>query len=291
MPRTQILYHGGCPDGFGAAFAAWLKLGDEADYIPCNYGGPPPDMPEGAPVRILDFSFPRATLLAMKERHPNLVVVDHHKTAQADLDGLDFCIFDMEHSGATLAWAWFNGSDPGDAPRFLRYIEDRDLWRWRLEWSKEISAWLFSHPRDFATWKRLYDSFEVESPTSAGGVVRSLNRMNVQEGVAILRARDQFVESICEGVIWVEIANHIVPAANTSVLFSEVPTRLLELHPSAPFAASFRNLDGKQVWSLRSTDNRVDVSAVAKRFGGGGHRNAAGFTVGYGRAPLIPREG
>lgn len=297
--KPQILYHDGCPDGFGAAFAAWLKFGDDADYHPCQYGQDPPILPATAKVHddsvyILDFSYPRKMLLRLKTFFPNLLVIDHHKTAQADLEGLDFCIFDMEHSGATLAWAYFHTEPPlsegygsmdaapmmyvrpivqedaAKAPLFFRYIEDRDLWRWALPQSKEFSAALFSYPRDFKTWRNLYPDGASEE-YSVGALLPA--------GAAILRARSQFVEDICKGAFKTTIADYeVVPVANTSVLFSEVPTRLLELYPDAPFAASYRDLpEGTRVWSLRSTDDRVDVSEVAKMLGGGGHRNAAGF--------------
>lgn len=36
--KPLVLYHANCADGFGAAFAAWLKLGDEAEYVACSYG-------------------------------------------------------------------------------------------------------------------------------------------------------------------------------------------------------------------------------------------------------------
>jgi phosphoesterase RecJ-like protein len=37
--------------------------------------------------------------------------------------------------------------------------------------------------------------------------------------------------------------------------------------------------DGRRKVSLRATDGQVDVSAIARKFGGGGHRQAAGFTT------------
>ena len=38
-PQPLIIYHGRrCPDGFGAALAAWLFYGDKADYLPLDHG-------------------------------------------------------------------------------------------------------------------------------------------------------------------------------------------------------------------------------------------------------------
>ena len=47
-----ILYHGGCPDGFGGAYAAWKKFGDAAEYIPVQHDRV---VPEGLAGRKLFF--------------------------------------------------------------------------------------------------------------------------------------------------------------------------------------------------------------------------------------------
>ena len=44
----------------------------------------------------------------------------------------------------------------------------------------------------------------------------------------------------------------------------------------------FRHRDGNYIYSLRSrADSGIDVSAIAKKYGGGGHKNAAGFKLEY----------
>ena len=47
--------------------------------------------------------------------------------------------------------------------------------------------------------------------------------------------------------------------------------------------------DGRRKVSLRATDERVDVSRIARGFGGGGHRQAAGFTTDVELPELIER--
>src|SRR3990167_9339886 len=99
---TIVIYHSNCFDGFGAA---WVLRGvyPDATFIPATYGDAPPDV-TGQDVVIVDFSYPRDVLLAMRQSSRSLVVADHHKTAQANCEGLDFCHFDMNRSGAGLAW-------------------------------------------------------------------------------------------------------------------------------------------------------------------------------------------
>ena len=95
---------------------------------------------KGKNVIIVDFSYPRDVLIKMAEDADSIIVLDHHKTAEENLKGLDFCIFDMTRSGAVMAWEHFHGK--GNTPLLFQYIQDRDLWQWKLPQSKEFSAGL-----------------------------------------------------------------------------------------------------------------------------------------------------
>ena len=260
MPKKElIIYHANCADGFGAAYAAWKRLGDKADYRPAAHGTPPPAV-AGRRVTIVDFSYPRRTLLAMHEKADDLLVLDHHKSALDDLEGLPFARFDLDKSGAVLAWEHWHDTP---VPDLLRYVQDKDLWSWELERSAEVSAALASHPMQFELWDRL----EIDD----------LQR----DGVAILRFQDQLVAEICRSAGRRNIAGHDVPCVNSPVLQSYIGN---ELAKDAPFAAIWHELpDGGRRYSLRSTDpDGLDVAEIAKRFGGGGHPRAAGYGVNAG---------
>lgn len=275
--KTYVLYHANCPDGFTSAWVAHKKLGDEAEYIPVSYGNPPPEMESRSEVYILDFSYPRDVLIDLDQAHNLVQVEDHHKTAQADLEGLDFCHFDMDHSGAYLAWQYFDG--PPSSLGLVQYIEDRDLWKFELPHSRKISAWIGSWPFTFQDWDRLSFQLDINFPDC------------VNQGTAILRAKEQAVEAMCRHAKIINIFGYKVPAANATVYFSEVGERLCELHPEAPFAAYWRDRnDNQQQWGLRSK-NGFDVSAVARAFGGGGHAAAAGFVWPWVNIPLPPVPG
>jgi oligoribonuclease NrnB/cAMP/cGMP phosphodiesterase (DHH superfamily) len=97
------------------------------------------------------------------------------------------------------------------------------------------------------------------------------------DGGVILRYQAQMVERLCGNAVMKEIDGHLVPVVNTACLQSEVGDRLGHLYPKTPFTACWFEKDGMRCWSLRSQGRR-DVSAIAKAHGGGGHKNAAGFT-------------
>jgi hypothetical protein len=267
MSNPLVLYHGGgCVDGFTAAWCAFLKFGDKAEYRPVNYSEPPPDV-AGRDVYVLDFSFRRAVTVEMTQRAKKFVCLDHHQTAAAELAGLSagsddgLIRLDMAHSGARLAWDYFYGDK--DRPELVDIVEDRDLWRWKLSDSREINAAVRSYPFDFPRWSmwvNFWPAFREDL---------------VKEGRAILRYQDEVVGAHVKHAREVVVAGHKVLAVNATTLFSEIAG---ELAKGRPFGvAYFRRGDGKWQYSLRSDGDGLDVSAVAKTFGGGGHAHAAGY--------------
>lgn len=257
-----ILYHANCDDGFGAAYAAWLKFGDESTYIPVQYGQPMPELPPDHAVYILDFSYPRDVLLAVDEWR-EIKVLDHHKTAQEDLKGLAFATFDMEKSGAVLAWEYFHPGRP--VPTLLRYVQDRDLWRKEMYCSDEHTAWRRSFNHTFKQWQQL------EEMTERAGLPWTT------EGRAILRSEKKQIQTRVSQAIETTVGEHVVLAVNETQHFSEVAGELAR-NTRYPFGACyFIRGDGLKQWSLRSLGD-FDVSEVARKLGGGGHNNAAGFT-------------
>ncbi|MGA8427082.1 MAG: phosphoesterase, partial [Candidatus Dormiibacterota bacterium] len=92
--RPLVVYHGDCPDGFGAAFAAWKRFGEDADYVPVNHGDPPPNA-RGRHVLMADFAYDRGTTEKLALASASLVVLDHHRSAASELGDLPYCVFDM----------------------------------------------------------------------------------------------------------------------------------------------------------------------------------------------------
>lgn len=251
--RPLVLYHGDCPDGFGAAFAAWKRYGDDADYIPVSHGDPPPDA-KGRHVLMADFAYDRGTTEEMAKASASLVVLDHHQSAASELADLPYCLFDMNRSGAVMAWQYLHRTE---VPPLLRYVQDRDLWRHDLPESEEVSAALRAHDFDFKTW----DAIDVE-------------QLRV-EGRALLRYQRRMVERVAAHAVAVDILGTVVPTVNSPVLQSELGDLLAAGHP---FAGVWWQGSGDAArWSLRSTPSGADVSLIAARYGGGGHRTAAGF--------------
>lgn len=330
--KPLVVYHAQCMDGAAAALAAWLRFGDEAEYRPASYGDPAPMDEEvrGRDVYVLDFSYPRAKLERLSHvcnardgetcERGEVVVLDHHKTAQADLAGLPFCTFDMSKSGAVLAWEHFHvrKREPRQTyvlPELFAYVQDRDLWRWELPHSREVSAALTASGAlaDFRKLIPIYEGWEADAHAlrHEGAAILRAERLQVEriaataEEVEIVLASEH-VPSTCERRGYSKVTSSVrALAATSAVLQSEVGEALaLESARRGRDAVGvvyYR--DGAiEKWrvSLRSRDRRgsitenprdleaPDVSAVAKAFGGGGHAQAAGFECE--RLPWWPRR-
>lgn len=256
--KPLVLYHGQCLDGFASAWVAFQRFGGDGEYHAVQYGEELRWPVDERDVLILDFSFPRARLLEMKAKARSLLVLDHHVTAMEDLAGLDFAHFDLARAGCTLAWDWFFPGQP--RPWLLSYVEDKDLWRWKLEHSQEVSAALQSYSRSFRAWDK---------------ILRKGIDALVAEGRPILRYKNRLIETAASRVRLVELEGHRIPVVTCCVLQSEIGGRLSKDHP---FVAIVFESGNRRIWSLRSReDGGVNVAEIAKRRGGGGHPNAAGF--------------
>jgi oligoribonuclease NrnB/cAMP/cGMP phosphodiesterase (DHH superfamily) len=274
MSNVICIYHGKCADGFTAAWAVRQALGD-IEFYPGVYQEPPPDV-TGREVLIVDFSYKRPVLEQMIAQAKTLLVIDHHKTAAEDLAFLPkvsyfdhdlpqaAAFFDMERSGAGLTWDFFNPDKP--RPAIVNYAEDRDLWRFKLPHSREISAFTFSHDYTFENWDALATTLEESFSTAvaAGAAIEGKHHKDVAELVGVCKRR-------------VKIGGVEVWAASLPYTLTSDAGHLMA--KGEPFAACYWDTPEGRVFSLRSTDEGQDVSAIAKQYGGGGHRNASGFKV------------
>lgn len=271
-----VYYHKNCFDGICSAWVAHRYFGSKAKYIPINYGEQHhinnfiQDCYENANINdeiyFIDFSIKREVLDMLYNKVVKLVVLDHHKTAEVELKDAPYAIFDMNESGASLAWKYFFPKDP--MPNLVKYIKDRDLWKFIEVSSREVNAYIQSFEMTIENQEKLYkELFDIDLAENAGQ--------------ALLRYQNKLVNDMCKNTITRNIGGYHVPVTNASVLFSEVGNALClhdeNLSNRGLFSAYyFDRADGKRQWGLRSIGD-FDVSLIAKKYGGGGHKNAAGF--------------
>lgn len=272
MAKVLCIYHGGCADGFCAAWVFRNHSGykiDDIEFIPAFHGDAPPDC-TGKWVYVLDFSYPRDVLLRMNEQAEFMVVLDHHKSAEIDLKDLWFCSFNLEKSGAMMTWDYFSGRE--DIPWIVRYVEDRDLWRWSLPRSREINACLRSYPMDFETWDRISATHPDTVAIGGDAILRdqsvTISTKVKQSHLVQIPPVDRFWDT--HQIHW--------RVANATTLVSETAGEMAK--ETGIGCCWFEDQYGDRVYSLRtSSSHNIDCSEIAKFFGGGGHPGAAGFKL------------
>jgi hypothetical protein len=271
--KRTCFYHAGCPDGFGAAWAVWKAWGSEGRYVARGHeDGLEPERYAGETVVFVDIAPPPEAVAELSELAAQLVVLDHHVSAQqrySESGGLDFTHarrghvirFDLGHSGAVLAWLHFHA---GEAPPLLRYVEDQDLWSWRLPDSEAVNAAIGSYPRDFETWDRL--------------AARPIDEL-AREGLPILRANRQEVERSLQAAAPVAIGKRRAEAVNARHQRAQIGHALAERKAFGPPWGVVYRITGDRVDVSLYSIGDLDVASIAARYGGGGHRNAAGFNI------------
>ncbi|MCX9587137.1 phosphohydrolase [Vibrio cholerae] len=265
--RTICIYHANCCDGMGAAWVVHKAINenDDVEFIAASYQGDIPDVKD-AHVIIVDFSFKQEQMREIAKQANSVLVIDHHKTAQAELiplieQGIINGVFDMEKSGAMLAWNYFFPNE--DPPRLIEHIQDRDLWKFELVGTREIQAALYSYPMELELWDELME-------TDTGKLYL--------EWVAIDRAHKKNVNGLVEFCSYQSsIAGFLVPTLNCNYMFASDAGNILA--KDAQFSATYQETEGYRKYSLRSVDGGMDVSEIASKFGGGGHKHAAGFKI------------
>eukprot|EP00898_Chlorokybus_atmophyticus_P007980 jgi/Chlat1/8183/Chrsp76S07622 len=177
--KVACVYHYPCPDGVFAAVAAHLyhkAIGCKVDFY-ANTVFSPLSLDSWNPesydaVYMLDYIGPAgyAQMLAAKTKScvtlqmcglhaSRLILLDHHKTAaeclaESELPSNIETTIDMARSGATIAWDYFHqkastqglelvqAKDRERVDSLFRYIEDADLWQWKLPGSKAFTSGL-----------------------------------------------------------------------------------------------------------------------------------------------------
>lgn len=293
MKNKIVVYHANCADGFGAAFAAWTKLGDEAAYIPMEHSHKTLDnlLAETGPITketelyILDFSFDRDIMTYLFKVAGKFVWLDHHKTAfdmwmttqrprYVLFELHRTIILDESRSGALIAWSYFNKDQP--VPVFINFIDDYDRWQFNLENTRPFNKGIWAAaPWTFEQW-----SAYAQYP-------RSLETL-IGNGRSILAAHNQHVESVvkksarnCCIILTSDNTDHVYPGMLANCpphLTSDVGHELAVKSKTYGLCWTMSQTGHRAQCSLRSNDG-YDVSTLAKHFGGGGHASAAGFEV------------
>ncbi|KAK9106496.1 hypothetical protein Syun_022507 [Stephania yunnanensis] len=308
--RSAVLYHYPCPDGAFAALAAHLYFSAIAHpvlFFPNTVYRPfkVDDLPLGdfEDVYLLDFVGPAGFVEQISSRVERVIILDHHKTALEMFSGKNFIpdnvtrVIDIQRSGATIAYDYFKeklaeknlGSEMlpkyevRKVTRLFKYIEDADLWRWKLPSSKAFSSGL----------KDLNIEFDVRSNPALFKQLLALDPESViNQGMESLSQKQKLISEVLEQSFEIALGNGVfghclaVETDSISELRSELGHQLankshsLNLRGIGAVVYRVPELENNEVLkiSLRSVVTE-DTTTISLKFGGGGHRNASSFML------------
>lgn len=271
--RPMCYYHADCFDGIAAAWVCWKFFEGEVDLQPIQYGDPIA-IDKSRMTYILDFSLKVDVIRAMDSH--NLVILDHHKTAAEDFmfnttkeDLAAFkgiYVFDMSRSGAMMAWDYFFTAQP--APYSIKWIQDRDLWKFEYPTTKMFTAILGAKPLTV-------ENFELAHRMSISEVNKT--------GELLLEKQQFDVSRISKEARVITINDYELLLVNANHQFASDLGDYLSNNFNHKYdgVAVYIDIHSGRKFSLRTNRCEVDLGWLATLFGGGGHRKAASFVLPY----------
>lgn len=309
---TIVLYHRNCRDGFAAAAVASRYYQEQKDLKQVLFFGLDPSKVmndlqavlsynPNCKIRSFDVSYTLEAFNLLKSHFHDLVIVDHHKTTvEVFPDGVipPEIRFNNDYCGCVLAWKYYYGEK--EVPLFLNYLQDRDLWKTDMPNSEIINQGLFylisysyidndrQRPKFDQWWEYMDDSnIWMEKANQIGDV--------------LLKNKERDLDFLKKNARPAQFMEFSIMCCNATTLVSDLGNVISHEHPETAFTLLYR-IVGSEVWfSLRSDNLQegggFDVSTVAKRFGGGGHRNASGFMcqfeqlqINNGEIKILPKK-
>lgn len=272
-----VFYHGNCRDGFTAAWAAWKKFGDSAEYIPLIWSNLMTDQipsVKDKEVYFLDFTPTEEELDRIVKDNASVRIIDHHISKEKLVKSMPGSVYDVNHSGAVLSWQYFHPEKP--MPQICLYAEDYDLWNWKIPGSAEVLSYIdLKGEFKFDVWEKISDDLE------------DINIRKEYEAKG--RTIAEFIKKVASEVIdqqatLVDCEGYEVYAVNCPRFLKDaVGNQLATIKP--PFGIVWSYTTHEMSISMRALPGTFDLIPLAGKFGGGGHKGAANFRLPFG-SPL-----
>jgi oligoribonuclease NrnB/cAMP/cGMP phosphodiesterase (DHH superfamily) len=266
------------------------KLGNEVILKGINYGYDIDTMgiPNGSKVYLVDYSVsPIEKFLEFAKNH-EVIWIDHHISAINDFNKLSVedqktfkhvYVRSGDKAACLLVWEYFNSDKAVKVvPPYVQLCSDYDIWNKSnlKRWEEEILPFqmgLRSEDTDPIRnpnfWHQLINSedpYLVSNFIKKGSVI-----INYQRQQDIYSCKSKSYEREFEGLKWI-VMNGGSHNSNTFLSVYD------PLKHDGMIQFSYTN---KGYWSVSfyTTKEEVDCSLIAKKYGGGGHKMAAGCQV------------
>ena len=273
--KIVIITHKNCPDGFCAAWVAWLKFKQTAEYIgekPGQTNLDYVDKLKDKDVYIFDISFPSVFTTYLKSIVNKLVIIDHHPDSLYLIDKqTSDLIYNDKYSAAYLCWKFFYPKKK--VPEFIKLISDNDTGTWKMKNSKELTSFIKYNIKTKLNPKHFKKTSKLLTP--------SFLKLGIQIGTYYAEYENQLITTIVRSATYKQWGKYkiMIINANIPTLGGKIATKLSE-QPDVEIGIVYRKLDNKNtLFTMRSNKKHIDLNKLAKNFGGGGHLGAASFVT------------
>ncbi|HEY3363225.1 MAG TPA: DHH family phosphoesterase [Methanosarcina sp.] len=277
--RNILIYHHDDNDGCCAAAVAANHYGlNEVNikFVAMNYGKESwseEEIKTAEKVWLLDFTSDKMDEF-VKVCGPKLIWIDHHKTAMEKFPDLWNSsiipgIRSIEKAACALTWE-FTHPENIYPPLAVSYIGDKDLWKFEYTETRAFSSGfsLMVKTPDDPIWNVLFSS-EYED---------TVNKM-MSIGELLLEAQNYKLQKAFDRGVDCTFHNLKARLVNTTGNISELGEFIYK-KPEYDIAIMWQAVENMVVFSLRSDSGNPDspdCAKIAQQYGGGGHKNAAGF--------------
>ncbi|GAX79367.1 hypothetical protein CEUSTIGMA_g6809.t1 [Chlamydomonas eustigma] len=294
-----VCYHYPCIDGIFSALAAHMhyKQREQADvrFFPLTvyiqHSVDELQLQGSETVFMCDFTGPDGFLIDVAAKARRVIVLDHHKTAIEAFSKMHIpsnveLHFDLERSGATLALDYFKPNVTPDLRRAFQFVEDGDLWTWKLPGSEDFYAGIRGLELEFDVGKNpsIYDQLQ-------GLIVEVL----IERGSALRCEEDAIIAATAQTAFTVQLGGALgLERGWGSCLAVQIDNQLgkyrSRIGNELAKTSSSMGLKGIGIIayredgmthsdqvkvSLRGVGEDIDTTCISQAYGGGGHRLAS----------------
>lgn len=268
----KVFYHDDLDGQCAASLLYDLKKSAACEFIPMQHDNKPFPMDEiqkDELVYIVDYSISPDMMRELYKITENVCWIDHHKTAIDKYADFEYEIEGLRYngiSGCELTWLYLyaesNPLERDNMPKYIRYIGDRDVWQFQYgDTTRLFCAGLSiqdTHP-SCDIWKIVKES--TTSTINDGIVISKYRKMTNKAAV------DRFAYET-------EFEGYSAIVCNTNTFTSELfGDKGNEYDLMIVYCWNGNN------YTVSMYSEYIDVSKIAVKHGGGGHKGAAGFSV------------
>lgn len=179
-----------------------------------------------------------------------------------------------DYSGCELTWMYINKKCWKEMPYSIKLLGRYDVWK--IDFSKDVMPFQYKmramdfNPDDQNVWEQLFSDNKYEPG--------ELTQQFINDGFVIIPYVDYFEKMYSEKYSFdVNFEGHTCKALNIGKGSSRY-FRFIENKNDYDIWICFVKTKNKWCFSLYGNNKNIDVSELAKKFGGSGHEDASGFS-------------